>query len=58
MTFPLEKQQAEDEKAPLCACGDRMMAGVRIAELRHRNAAGIAGGLVMTLPGNLLWLFQ
>lgn len=27
MTFPLEKQQVEDEKAPLCVCGVRMMAG-------------------------------
>ncbi|XP_031451725.1 WAS/WASL-interacting protein family member 1-like [Phasianus colchicus] len=27
MTFPLKKQQAEGEKAPLCVCGVRMMAG-------------------------------
>lgn len=51
MTFPLEKQQAEDEKAPLGVCGVRMMAGRSHRwELQRRNAAGVAEGFVMTLP--------
>lgn len=51
MTLPLEKQQAEDEKAPLSVCGVRMMAGRSHRwELQRRNAAGVAEGFVMTLP--------